>query len=61
MAVTTKYGKPNMTGLPKELGVSIFKTILSTPKPNFEKLHHESMELERQMELELDRYTDVNK
>lgn len=49
MATTTRYGKPNKTGLPKDLGVQIFKTILSTPPPNFEKMHQESMELERRM------------
>lgn len=49
MATTTRYGKPNMTGLPKDLGVQIFKTILATPAPDFEKMHKESMELERRM------------
>ena len=56
MAVTTRFGKPNMTGLPKELGVRIFKTILSTPAPDFEKMEHEVDELERQMKLEREKH-----
>lgn len=61
MATTTRYGKPNMTGLPKELGVQIFKTILSTPAPDFEKMHQESMELMRQMEIERERHKNDTK
>ena len=56
MAVTTRFGKPNMTGLPKELGVRIFKTLLSTPAPDFEKMEHEADELERQMKLEREKH-----
>lgn len=52
MATTTRYGKPNMTGLPKDLGIQIFKTILSTPAPDFEKMHQESAALERRMKEE---------
>ena len=38
MASTSRYGKPNMTNLPKDLGVRIFKTILATPTPDFKKI-----------------------
>ena len=61
MATTTRYGKPNMTGLPKELGIQIFKTILSTPAPDFEKMHQESLELMRQMEIERERHKNDTK
>ncbi|MBR1629395.1 MAG: hypothetical protein IJ679_09060 [Lachnospiraceae bacterium] len=56
MATITRYGKPNMTGLPKDLGVSIFKTILSTPAPNFHKMEQEADELERKMKMERERH-----
>ena len=56
MTPTTKFGKPNMTNLPKDLGVRIFKTILSTPAPDFQKLHEESVELERQMMIEREKH-----
>ena len=59
MATTTRYGKPNMTGLPKDLGMRIFKTILSTPAPDFEKMHQESMELERQMKIEREKHRNL--
>lgn len=61
MATTSRYGKPNMTGLPKELGMRIFKTILSTPAPDFEKMHQDSMELMRQMEIEREKHKDDSK
>ena len=56
MTTTTRYGKPNMTGLPKDLGVSIFKTILSTPAPDFSKMEQEADELEREMKMERERH-----
>ena len=49
MAYTAKYGKPNMTNLPNELGIGIFEQILNTPKPDYMKMHEESMKLEREM------------
>ena len=59
--MTTRYGKPNMTGLPKDLGMQIFKTILSTPAPDFEKMHQESLELMHQMKEERERHKNDTK
>ena len=56
MATSTRFGKPNMTGLPKELGERIFKTILSTPAPDFDKMEQEADELERQMKIEREKH-----
>lgn len=61
MITTTRFGKPNMTSLPKELGMRIFKTIRSTPAPDFDKMHQESMELMRQMEIERENHRNVIK
>ena len=44
-----RYGKPNMTNLPSELGVAIFTQILNTPKPDREKRRAESKAMERKM------------
>ncbi len=49
MAYPKKYGKPNMTNLPNELGIGIFEQILNTPKPDYMKIQEESMRLERKM------------
>ena len=49
MAYPKKYGKPNMTNLPLELGIGIFDQILNTPKPDYMKMQEESMRLERKM------------
>lgn len=49
MAYSTRYGKPNMANLPSELGKAIFEQILSTPRPDDEKLDAEARELEKQM------------
>ena len=49
MAYSTRYGKPNMTNLPSELGKAIFEQILNTPRPDDEKLDAEARELEKQM------------
>ena len=46
MATTTEFGKPNMTNLPKDLGTRIFRTILSTPAPDWDKMEREADELE---------------
>ena len=61
IASTSRYGKPNMTNLPKDLGVRIFKTILATPAPDFKKMHEESVELERQMMIERDKHKNDRK
>ena len=61
MASTSRYGKPNMTNLPKDLGVRIFKTILATPTPDFKKMHEKSVELERQMMIERDKHKNDRK
>lgn len=49
MPYTTRYAKPNMVNLPKELGRAIFRQILSTPKPDDAKLEEEARMLEREM------------
>lgn len=56
MATSMRFGKPNMIGLPKDLGERIFRTILSTPAPDFEKMELEANELERQMKLEREKH-----
>ena len=61
MASTSRYGKPNMTNLPKDLGVRIFKTILAAPTPDFKKMHEKSVELERQMMIERDKHKNDRK
>ena len=61
MATTSRFGKPNMTNLPKDLGVRIFKTILATPAPDFKKMHEESLELERQMMIEREKHKNDGK
>ena len=49
MAYITKFGKPNMTNLPSELGIGIFRQILNTPKPDYLKMQEEAVKLEREM------------
>lgn len=44
-----RYGKPNMTNLPSELGIAIFTQILNSPKPDREKMRAESKALEKKM------------
>ncbi len=56
MATTTEFGKPNMTNLPKDLGTRIFRTILSTPAPDWDKMEQEADELERQMLIEMEKH-----
>ena len=56
MAATVRIGKPNLTSLPKDLGVRIFKTILATPTPDFDKMEQEADELERQMKKEREKH-----
>ena len=38
MAESVRYTKPNMTNLPKDLGVNIFKQILKASVPDREKM-----------------------
>ena len=55
-----KYGKPNMTNMPKEIGIKIFKEILNSPIPDRKKLMEEADELEKKMKDERNkRKTDV--
>ena len=49
MAYTTRYAKPDMTSLPAELGRAIFQQILSTPKPDDERMAVEARALEKEM------------
>jgi hypothetical protein len=49
MAYSTRYGKPNMTNLPSDLGIAIFKEILETPKPDYSKLQEDAARLEKEM------------
>ena len=55
MTDVSRYGKPNMTNLPPELGRAIFTQILNTPKPDRERLHQEALKLEKQMVMIRDR------
>ena len=41
--------KPNMTNLPPELGAKIIRQIMNTPRPDYEKLRSEAVQLEREM------------
>ena len=49
MAFSTRYAKPNMANLPSDLGKAIFRQILSTPKPDDEKISAEARRLEKEM------------
>ena len=49
MAAHARFGKPNMTNLPSELGIAIFKQILNTPRYDYEKRRAETKELEKKM------------
>ena len=48
MADVSEYGKPVMTGLPGELGVSIIKQIMDSTLPDREKIHAECQRLIRE-------------
>ncbi len=61
MATTDKYGKPNLAGMPKELGNRIIRTIRETPPPDFEKLHKEALDLEKKIIEEREKYIDYEK
>ena len=45
MAEISRYNKPSMTNLPRDLGVAIFKQILNSPAPDREKMRSESRRL----------------
>ena len=47
MAYSNRYGKPNMTNLPPELGRGIFRQIMNTPRPDFDRIHQEAQKVER--------------
>ena len=49
MAFSTRYAKPNMTNLPAELGRAIYQQIMSTPKPDDERIAAEARKLEKEM------------
>ena len=49
MAFSTRYAKPNMADLPSDLGKAIFRQILSTPKPDDERLSEEARMLAKEM------------
>ena len=45
MAEISRYNKPSMTNLPRDLGAAIFKQILNSPAPDREKMRAESRRL----------------
>ena len=61
MATVKRYGIPNMAALPKKLGREIIKEMLSTPPPDFEKMHKESVEKEKEIKIELEKYLNEKK
>jgi hypothetical protein len=60
MAEFEGFGKPVMTNLPRELGNSIIRRILSTPRLDYAKLKEEAEKIEKQM-LELRRQEDAQR
>ena len=48
MAEVSRFGKPNMTNLPPDLGVAIFRQIMTSPAPDREKMRRESQRLVRE-------------
>lgn len=61
MALSSRFGKPNMTNIPRDVGERIFRTILSTPPPDWEKMNEEATELERQMLIEREKHKNDKK
>lgn len=49
MAEFEGFGIPCMTNLPRELGISIMKKILNTPRPDYAKMKEEAEKLEKKM------------
>ena len=60
MADFERFGKPVMTNLPRELGISIIRRILSTPPLDYAKLKEEAEKIEKHM-LELRRQEDAQR
>ena len=48
MAEVSRFGKPNMTNLPPDLGVAIFRQIMTSPAPDRKKMRRESQRLVRE-------------
>ncbi len=48
MAEVSRFGKPNMTNLPPDLGMAIFRQIMTSPAPDREKMRRESQRLVRE-------------
>ena len=48
MAEVSRFGNPNMTNLPPDLGVAIFRQIMTSPAPDREKMRRESQRLVRE-------------
>lgn len=59
MMNAVRYGKPSMTDLPAELGVRIFKQILSTPPIDYDQMKKRSDELLKQMTEDMKRHGDA--
>ena len=47
-----RFGKPSMAGLPYELGSSIIRQIMNTPKPDFTKADAEIAEIMKRLDEE---------
>lgn len=56
MARAIRYGKPNMTNLPPELGRAIFEQMLNTPPSDLKKMKEEADMLEKKMKEEMEKY-----
>jgi hypothetical protein len=48
MAEVSRFRKPNMTNLPPDLGVAIFRQIMNSPAPDREEMRSESQRLVRE-------------
>lgn len=44
-----RYGKPVLTNMPYEIGKPIIDKMLSTPRPDFERMKAEAEEFEREL------------
>lgn len=45
MGDNIRYNKPNMTNLPRDLGIAIFRQIMKTPAPDRKKMREACQEL----------------
>ncbi len=52
MTTITRFEKPNLTNMPKDVGMKIFKEILNSPVPDRKKMMEEADILEKQMKEE---------